>query len=173
MPAPRLNKQILYRVIFVLIVVFAIASYRFLFYYFTYSRDSYAYANVVNVSTIVPGNISQVLIRDNQHVKKNQPLVVLDQAPFIYAVNQAKAKLATAEVNYKNAANTIEEFTDNVKAKEAAFKIANDHLHRYEILYQKNVISQIVVANTLSPNRIQTSRTGQCQTSFGDRATKF
>ena len=88
-------------------------------------------------------------------MKKNQPLIVLDQAPFIYAVNQAKAQLNIAEVNYENAANAVKEFTDNVKSKQAAFDIAQDHLHRYEKLYQKNVISQVTVSNTLA--QVQTA----------------
>ena len=144
----KISKQWLYRLIFLLIVIIAIIAYRFLFYYLTYSRDAYVYANVVNISSVVSGNITEVLIKDNQQVNADQALVQLDPAPFRYAVEQAKAQLQTAKVNYENAKNTIKQYADIVTEKETALNTARDHLKRYQALYKQKLIPQITIINT-------------------------
>lgn len=143
----NLSKKTIYRLLFIAILLAFILAYRFLFYYFTYSRDAYAYANVVNISSVVSGHISRVLIKDNQYVKADQPLVQLDPAPFQYAVNQAKALLSEAKITHQNAQSTIAQYIDKVTEKQTALDTARDHLQRYQELYKQNAISQITVSN--------------------------
>jgi membrane fusion protein, multidrug efflux system len=58
--------------------------------------DSYVRADMVAVSTDVSGVVAEVDVADNQHVAAGQTLFKLDDAPFRYAVDNAKAQLALA-----------------------------------------------------------------------------
>lgn len=78
------------------ILVLAIA-----FFYFTGGRyvstdDAYIQAARVDVSTEVSGRVREILVRDNQHVKKGDVLFRLDTPRFQIAVQDARAQLAAA-----------------------------------------------------------------------------
>jgi membrane fusion protein, multidrug efflux system len=60
--------------------------------------DAYVQAARVQVSTDVSGRISEIDVRDNEHVTKGQVLFRLDQQPFLIAVADAEAKLAGARL---------------------------------------------------------------------------
>ena len=60
----------------------------------------------VNVSALIGGTLKKVCVKEGGRVKKGQPLFIIDQAPYIAAVNAAKAKvkvaraaLSTAQLN--------------------------------------------------------------------------
>ncbi len=46
-----------------------------------------------------PTSVTEVLVEENQHVKKGQPLFRFDRRPYQYKVNQLEAKLAEAKQN--------------------------------------------------------------------------
>ena len=50
----------------------------------------------VDVSALVGGTLKKVCVKEGARVKKGQPLFIIDQAPYIAAVNAAKAQVATA-----------------------------------------------------------------------------
>lgn len=56
------------------------------------TRDAYVNAYVVAVSSEVDGRVEKVLVADNQTVKKDQPLFVVDQVPYKLAVELAQTK---------------------------------------------------------------------------------
>lgn len=60
--------------------------------------DAYVQAARVQISTDVAGRITEIEVRDNQHVTKGQVLFRLDQQSFQLAVAAAKAKLAGARL---------------------------------------------------------------------------
>lgn len=64
---------------------------------------------IVEVRPQVSGNITQICIKEGDHVRKGQVLFVIDQVPFkaaldmaVAARKSAEAKLATARMNYKS-----------------------------------------------------------------------
>lgn len=64
---------------------------------------------IVEVRPQVSGNITQICIKEGDHVSKGQVLFVIDQVPFkaalevaVAARKSAEAKLATARMNYKS-----------------------------------------------------------------------
>jgi RND family efflux transporter MFP subunit len=60
-----------------------------------WTRDSRVRADVVTVAADVSGLVSEVLVHDNETVTKGQPLFRIDQRRFEYALEQAKASVAS------------------------------------------------------------------------------
>ena len=50
----------------------------------------------VDVSALIGGTLKTVCVKEGARVKKGQPLFIIDQAPYITAVNAAKAQVGTA-----------------------------------------------------------------------------
>ena len=50
----------------------------------------------VDVSALIGGTLKKICVNEGARVKKGQPLFIIDQAPYIAAVNAAKAQVATA-----------------------------------------------------------------------------
>ncbi len=78
---------------------------------------------IVEVRPQVSGNITQICIKEGDHVRKGQTLFVIDQVPYKAALEMAiatrrsaEAKLATARMNYKSEAglkdnNVVSDFS--------------------------------------------------------------
>lgn len=70
---------------------------------------------IVEVRPQVAGNITQICIKEGDHVRKGQTLFIIDQIPYKAALEMAvatrksaEAKLATARMNYKSEAGLKE-----------------------------------------------------------------
>jgi len=77
-----------------LIVLVAVwAGYKLWDYYFDapWTRDGHVRADVVPVAPDVSGFVSEVLVRDNQQVKKGDVLFRIDRARYEIALKQAEA----------------------------------------------------------------------------------
>lgn len=57
----------------------------------------------INVSSKITGLITEVKVAENQHVKANDTLIVLDSSKYRAQLAQASARLANAEANYERA----------------------------------------------------------------------
>lgn len=73
------------------------------FLYFTGGRyistdDAYVSAARVSVSASVAGRVNEVEVTDNQYVHKGDVLFKLDDRPFVIAVHEAEAQLASARL---------------------------------------------------------------------------
>ena len=55
------------------------------------------------VRPLVSGRLAKILVKEGAHVKKGQPLFVIDQSPYIAAVDAAKAQLSTARAALSSA----------------------------------------------------------------------
>ena len=78
---------------------------------------------IVEVRPQISGNITQICIKEGNHVRKGQPLFIIDQVPYqsalemaVAARKSAEAKLATARMNYKSevdlkASNVVSDFS--------------------------------------------------------------
>ena len=60
-----------------------------------WTRDGRVRADVVTVAADVSGLVSDVFVHDNEKVRKGQPLFRIDQRRFQYALDQAKAEVAS------------------------------------------------------------------------------
>ncbi len=61
--------------------------------------NAYVGANVATLSTKVPGLVTQVLVEENQKVKKGQILVAIDPRDFQNALDQQEAQLRSVEAS--------------------------------------------------------------------------
>ncbi len=59
-----------------------------------WTRDGRVRADIVQVATDVPGMVTQVLVKDDEHVHRGQLLFVLDRPRYELALAQAEAALA-------------------------------------------------------------------------------
>jgi membrane fusion protein, multidrug efflux system len=60
------------------------------------TENAYINADVVNVAAQVSGRVTAVYVKDNQHVRKGDPLFDIDPEPFAIALTRAQADLALA-----------------------------------------------------------------------------
>ena len=63
--------------------------------------NAYVGAQKVLITPDVAGKVTNVFIREGQHVNANDPLFQIDPEPYRLALAQAQAKLATVETQFK------------------------------------------------------------------------
>src|ERR1700676_2829975 len=73
-----------------------------------WTRDGRVRADVVTVAADVSGLVSDVLVRDNEKVSKGQQLFRIDQRRFQYALDQAKADVASRQATLDQAKRDLE-----------------------------------------------------------------
>ena len=64
--------------------------------------------SVVFVRPWVSGRLTKICVEEGAHVKKGQPLFIIDQAPYAAAVDAAKAQVATAHATLATAQLNLE-----------------------------------------------------------------
>ncbi|WEK50044.1 MAG: multidrug transporter subunit MdtN [Candidatus Kaistia colombiensis] len=77
------------------------------------SEDAVIQANLVNISSTVPGRIIEIAVKDNGRVKRGELLFSIDPVPYRLAVEQAKADLLIAEAALSAQQRTIRAETSN------------------------------------------------------------
>lgn len=122
-------------------------AYRYFAYYDTRSTDAYVSAHVVNMATIVSGPVVKLHIRENQQVKKGEKLIEIDPLPYRYAVQQAKAKLKMAKLDYENERITVFKAEQNLKQAQIMLSLSKDHYKRYSTLHSKGDLATITLVN--------------------------
>ncbi|NNC24294.1 HlyD family secretion protein [Salinisphaera sp. USBA-960] len=114
--------------------------------------NAFIKAHIVQIAPRINGHVTQVLVQDNEHVEKGQPLFKLDREPFQTRLDKAKSALAAAKVDRTAAQRdlaliqaTSQTDIDAAKARLAAArakaKRAQKNAHRYRSLYQSNQAS--------------------------------
>lgn len=80
-------------------IVLCILVYGYFLYqrYFPSTDDAYVQAHVVDVAAQVSGPVSKIYVKNNQFIKKGQPLFDIDSRPFQAAVNEAQAQFDLAK----------------------------------------------------------------------------
>src|SRR5262245_58997917 len=89
------------------------ASYKLWDYYFDepWTRDGHVRADVVPVAPDVSGFVTEVLVKDNQHVKRGDVLFRIDRARYAIALEQAEAVLAARRATLDNANAALQRYT--------------------------------------------------------------
>ncbi|PHM61392.1 secretion protein HlyD [Xenorhabdus ishibashii] len=136
------------------------------------SRELTLYGNVdvrtVNLSFRVAGKLAELQVDEGDVITVGQTLGRLDNAPFINALNQAKAardvakaNLAKAETGYRS--EEIAQVRAEVAQKESAFRFADSFLKRQQGLWQ---------SKTISANELENARTARNQALAAYQAAK-
>ncbi|MCL9682718.1 HlyD family secretion protein [Legionella maioricensis] len=132
--------------VLVLLLV-AYGTYRYFAYYDTRSNDAYVSANIVNITPLVSGPVTNLYIKENQQVKKGDKLIEIDPLPYIYAVQQAKAKLNIAKLNYENEKLAIIKAEQQLKQNQIKLSLSQDHYNRFSKLQLKGDMPKITLIN--------------------------
>ena len=64
-----------------------------------WTRDGRVRVQVANVASEINGKIVEIKVRDNQHVKKGDPLFVIYQDDYRFALSQAEAQVEATEAD--------------------------------------------------------------------------
>lgn len=112
------------------------------------SQDAVLTADVVNISSAVPGRIVTIGVRENGAVAKGDLLFAIDPVPYRLAVDQAAADLAIAEAALADRKRSVAaERSNAVIAREqvsrasANLELATQTLARLESLRPKGYVS--------------------------------
>ncbi len=107
--------------------------------------DAYVQAARVAISANVAGRVSELDVRENQHVRQGDVLFRLDDAPFRIAVDEASAQLAAARLQ-------VESLKANYRQRQAELVSAEDtlvfqqrELERQQKLLGSGIASQLQV----------------------------
>lgn len=118
-------------VTFAMVAVACVLGWQLWVYYMQapWTRDGKLRAEVVQVAADVSGLVSDILVQDNQPVKKGQVLFRIDQARFALALRQAEADVVRAqaasdeaqrEMNRYHELTTLEVSTEHQQQRVAA-----------------------------------------------------
>ena len=86
--------------------------------------DAYVQADKLLLATDVSGIVRSIAVHEGDAVKAGQVLVVLDPAPFQYAVQQAEAQLLQTSLNLRAMQADYRRIQRDIGAQEAAVQLA-------------------------------------------------
>ncbi len=118
--------------------------------------DAFIEAHVTPIAPQVAGRVAQLLVRDNQEVKKDDVLLQIDPSDYQATLDQARADLtaASSRLGQANAQFTVDQARvgqekANVVAAEAEAKQAASDYHRYLAVGDQGIsASQLDLAGT-------------------------
>jgi membrane fusion protein (multidrug efflux system) len=105
--------------------------------------DAYVEAAKAEISSNVSGQVIKIFVRDNQAVKRNDPLFTLDDRPFKIAVEDTKAKLVTARLQVLSLKATYQEKQDNVEQAKHTLTYQQQEYDRQHTLASSGISSQM------------------------------
>jgi multidrug resistance efflux pump len=95
-----------------------------------WTRDGRIRGDVMRIAPDVSGLVTEVLVQDNQNVKKGQLLFCVDTARYQLAVEQAKANLETAQANLANSGQQKASAEANISQSQAVVTDAQAQAQR-------------------------------------------
>ena len=107
-----------------------------------WTRDGRVRGDVIQVSSDVSGLVTEVLVQDNQSVKKGQVLFKIDVARQAIDVEQAKSDLAKAKAGLAAAEAELAQAQANVVKSEANINWADKNANRYSNLMDGAISKQ-------------------------------
>lgn len=117
------------------------------YFYLTSGRyestdDAYIQAAQVSISSNVSGRVSEVDVHDNQRVKRGELLFRLDERPFRIAVEDARAKLASARLAIKSLEATYRQRQADLAAAQSTLTYEQREYERQMRLLSSGIASQ-------------------------------
>jgi len=111
--------------------------------------DAYVRAAQVTVSANIAGRVVQVAVHDNQLVHKGDVLFRLDERPWLIAVNDARARLATTRLSIQALKATYRQRVADERAAQSTLDYARREYDRQLRLLKTGVASQAQVDRAL------------------------
>lgn len=102
---------------------------------FETTDDAFVEGHIIRVSPKVTGIIEKLYVDDNDHVKKGELLLTIDDRDYKVRYEQAKAAYEMALYKQKSA-------VVDKNAAETDMKVAQQDFDRYKTLFEKGAVSQ-------------------------------
>jgi membrane fusion protein, multidrug efflux system len=99
--------------------------------------NAYVHLDKVTVSAQVGGQIVEVFVKENQHVKAGDLLFRIDSEPFQLQIAQADAAIANAQASQIAAASSSALSGADISAAQETIAFARSNLSRQEALWKK------------------------------------
>ncbi len=132
-------------ILLVLVAVIAIIVIRHLWNYYNaepWTRDGRVRGDVIQVSSDVSGLVTDVLVHDNQTVKKGQPLFKIDVARQSLDVEEAKSDLAKAKAGLAQAEAELMQSKADFERSQSTLNLAEKNANRYASLMDGAISKQ-------------------------------
>ncbi|HAV5965579.1 HlyD family secretion protein [Acinetobacter baumannii] len=135
--------------VLLLFLVAGILYYFFVYRFYQSTDNAYVQADVTWVMPKISGEVMELLINDNQVVKKGETLAVLDHRDYQARYDQARsvvslkeAALGVQQQNEKSAKSSITEANSGVVAAQADLSRLKKEYERYQDLLKDGVITR-------------------------------
>ncbi|MFL9498309.1 HlyD family secretion protein [Acinetobacter baumannii] len=135
--------------VLLLFLVAGILYYFFVYRFYQSTDNAYVQADVTWVIPKISGEVMELLINDNQVVKKGETLAVLDHRDYQARYDQARsvvslkeAALGVQQQNEKSAKSSIIEANSGVVAAQADLTRLKKEFERYQDLLKDGVITR-------------------------------
>lgn len=99
--------------------------------------NAYVQQDMVSVAPEVSGIITEVLVRENQHVRRGELLFRIDPRPFRIALAQADAQIAAAQVQVNQLMSQSAGMGADINGAAANLQYAQSQFARYQELLQR------------------------------------
>jgi HlyD family secretion protein len=93
--------------------------------------------NYINIGAEYQGQLTDILVKEGDHVRKGQLLARIDEAQSMADVNAQKASLSSAEADAAASEATLKAGEDNIAALEATVARTKADLERYQRDFQR------------------------------------
>ena len=132
-------------------VIFLIAGIYFTIHSFFYqgTDDAFVEGHIVSIAPRVSGPVKQLLIDDNQPVKKGQLLLVIDPNDYETALKQKEAQLAEAKASLNIAEQQIthseaqlKQSAQDITSAESKLDFAQKDFDRYSNMFKAGIASK-------------------------------
>ena len=127
------------------VALLAIVVIRHLWNYYNaepWTRDGRVRGDVIQVSSDISGLVTEVLVQDNQTIKKGQPLFKIDIERQKLDVEQARADIAKAKAGLAQAEAELANAKAHVMKSEASIDLADKNASRYSSLMDGAIAKQ-------------------------------
>jgi multidrug resistance efflux pump len=160
----------------VAVAVAAVVGWQLWTYYMDapWTRDGRVRADVVQVAADVSGLVSEVLVHDNEIVKKGQVLFRIDPLRFQYALQQAEAVVSNRQASAQEAAREMNRYTSlsNLAASQEVKEQRSASSAEAQAAYQQAMADRDVAKLNLARSEVRASVNGLV-TNFDMRPGNF
>lgn len=138
-------RKVIRPLVLLLVGLFAVMALIHIWNYYNaepWTRDGRIRGDVIQVSSDVSGLVTQVLVHDNQSVKKGQVLFKIDVARQALDVEQARSDLLKAKAGLASAQAELAQAQANLVKSQANINLAEKNANRYANLMDGAISKQ-------------------------------
>jgi membrane fusion protein (multidrug efflux system) len=106
--------------------------------------NAYVQQDMVSVSSEVNGPIIEVLVHENQQVRRGDVLYRIDPRPFRIALAQAEAQIAAAEVQVNQVVVRTQEAMPDIAGAQSNLSFAERNFERYATLLERGFTTRVL-----------------------------